>query len=80
MFFSYICSFVTVQSANKDLPDDLHSLHSKYKSLEQESTNLKINLNNVIMSTSNLTQQTAQLQQKLNQLDLPTDVEQLRKV
>lgn len=32
------------------------------------------------MSTSNLTQQTAQLQQKLNQLDLPTDVEQLRKV
>ncbi|KAH9420551.1 hypothetical protein DERP_000977 [Dermatophagoides pteronyssinus] len=69
-----------VQSANKDLPDDLHSLHSKYKSLEQESTNLKINLNNVIMSTSNLTQQTAQLQQKLNQLDLPTDVEQLRKM
>ena len=59
--------------------------------MEQESTNLKINLNNVIITTSNLTQQTAQLHQKLNQLyqvidlgpntkQLPTDVEQLRKV
>lgn len=89
-FNQFICPF-QVQSTNKDLPDDLHSLHSKYKSLEQESTNLKINLNNVIITTSNLTQQTAQLHQKLNQLDqvidlgpntkqLPTDVEQLRKV
>lgn len=78
-----------MQSTNKDLPDDLHVLHSKFQTLEQESTNLKINLNNVIITTSNLTQQTAQLHQKFNELNeiswpntkqLPQDLEELKKV